>query len=145
MAVSTGAYWVTPPSVLRNNLGIYSKQLLAAVHAVAAYVGQKMQNEARQGAPWTDRTGNARSGLFFAVEGLGLPPIVGTISGVDLQGQRDVVEERAPHGTLLLALSHTMYYGKYLELSHGARYAIVVSTFEGNLPVLESMLKELVR
>src|SRR3990167_10065108 len=108
MAVSTGAYWVTPPSVLKNNLGLYSKQLLAAVHAIAAYVGQKMQNEARQAAPWTDRTGNARSGLFFAVEGLGLPAIVGMLSGVSLQGQADTVEERAPHGTLLLALSHTM-------------------------------------
>src|SRR3990172_2619369 len=120
MAVSTGAYWVTPPSVLKNNLGLYSKQLLAAVHAVAAYVGQKMQNEARMGAPWTHRTGNARDGMFFAVEGLGLPPIVGVISGdvPSLGSQADVVEERAPHGTLMLALSHTMYYGKYLELSH---------------------------
>jgi hypothetical protein len=39
-------------------------------------------------------------------------------------------------------LAHTVFYGKYLELSNGGKYAIVMSTLEGNLPKLERMVQE---
>ena len=58
----------------------YRERALAAVQAAAAYVGQEMQDAARQGAPWQDRTGNARGGLFFAVDGFGLSPIMGRVT-----------------------------------------------------------------
>ena len=46
---------------------------------------------------------------------------------------------------LVLALSHTMYYGVYLELAHGGKDAVIVSTMESHLPQLESMLNRLMK
>jgi len=46
---------------------------------------------------------------------------------------------------LKVVLGHTVFYGKFLELERGGRYAIVMSTIEGNLPVLERQLKKLWR
>jgi hypothetical protein len=43
----------------------------------------------------------------------------------------------------VIALGHTVYYGKYLETS--PKYAVVMSTIEANLPILERMLKNLLR
>jgi hypothetical protein len=102
-----------------------------------------MQNEARMTAPWEDRTGNARSGLFYAVDGLGFPPIVGQYNADASIQDPDPLKISGERDKLVLAMGHTVFYGKYLELSHGSKYAIVMSTIEGNLPVLEKMLEDL--
>jgi hypothetical protein len=96
---------------------------MVAVAAVADFIGQKAQGEMRQGARWIDRTGNARSGLFAAVT------------------------REAAGNLVVLYLSHgsTIYYGKFLELAHGGRYAIIMPVIERNLPELERMLKGLFR
>jgi hypothetical protein len=117
--------------------------LLVAVYAVASYMGQKMQNDARQSARWTDRTGNARSGLFFAVDGFGLPPLTGSLDVRSISVDSSIVSGTSDR--LVLCLSHTMFYGKYLEMSNGGRYAIIVSTMERNLPMLERMLRQVFR
>jgi hypothetical protein len=39
-------------------------------------------------------------------------------------------------------LGHTVFYGKYLELSNGGTHAVVMSTIEENLPMLERMLQD---
>jgi len=137
--------WVKTPSSLAKQVHIYGKRVLAAVHAVAVYVGQKMQNEGRSNAPWQDRTGNARSGLFFAVDGFGLGTVVGQVRPAALETNTDAATISGDKDTLLIAFGHTVYYGKYLELDHGGRYAIVMSTMQRNLPVLERMLKDLFR
>ena len=137
-----GLVWIKPPSTLVKPLQDYQRKLLLAVYAVAAYVGQQMQDQARERARWSDRTGNARSGLFFAVDGFGLPPFTGSVI------PRELIDGAIISGTsdrMVLALSHTMYYGKFLELSNGGRYAIIVSTMERNLPQLERMLKNVFR
>ena len=137
--------WVKTPSSLAKQVRIYGKRVLAAVHAVAVYVGQKMQNEGRGNAPWQDRTGNARSGLFFAVDGFGLGTVVGKVKPAAVEVGTDTVTISGDEDTLLIAFGHTVYYGKYLELSNGGRYAVVMSTLERNLPVLEKMLRDLLR
>jgi hypothetical protein len=140
--MATGFKWVRPPEYLAKEILAYEKKVLAAVHAVAAYVGQEMQNDARQNAPWEDRTGNARSGLFYAVDGFGLPPKIGRVSkGAGRSTGDAVIEESGGPNRLILVLSHTVYYGKFLEVSHGGKYAIVMSTIEGHLPQLEEMLR----
>ena len=115
--------WVEPPEQMVAALEAYGRKVLAAVEAVAQFIATKMQNEARQGAPWTDRTGNARSGLFGAVEAEAAQAIV----------------------TIYLSHGHTIEYGKFLELAHGARYAIVMPTIEQNLGELKRMLDGLFR
>ncbi|MFP4344248.1 MAG: hypothetical protein ACLFU8_06120 [Anaerolineales bacterium] len=138
--------WVKPPSALGGALEQrYSRRLLLAVHAMAGYVGLQMQNAGRAAAPWEDRTGNARSGLFFAVDGFGLHPIVGRVSGKARRLQTDSATISGDKDRLILVFGHTVYYGKFLELAHGGRYAIVMSTLEARVPVLERMLKALLR
>src|SRR5690348_580173 len=68
--------------------------LLGAKH-FAAYAETKM----KQRAPWTDRTTNARNGLFCDAEFTG--------------------------GQVVVVFGHSVTYGKYLELAHGHKYAIL--------------------
>jgi len=138
--------WVRgSPDDLARNVQQYGDQALAAVHAVAAYWGQMVQDEARRNARWEDRTGNARSGLFFAIDGFGLPPITGHVPSSAMAQLTDATVERGSKGLLIVTLGHTVFYGRFLELSRGARYAVVMSTIERNLPTLERMLKDLLR
>jgi 23S rRNA A2030 N6-methylase RlmJ len=119
----SGLVWVEPPEKLARNIAAYGQKVLAAVHAVADFVAGKMQNESRQNAPWTDRTGNARSGLFSVVTQQAAEALV----------------------TVYLSHGHTIDYGKFLELAHGQRYAIVMPTIQANLPALKQMLDDLFR
>ena len=137
--------WVRPPRHLAREIDRYGEKILVAVQAVAAYVGQQMQDQARGGAPWQDRTGNARSGLFFAVDGFGLAPIVGQVSSGAQSQNTDTATVSGDKDRLVIALGHTVYYGKYLELRNGQRYAVVMSTIESGLGTLERMLHSLLK
>lgn len=137
--------WIVPPSKLAENIGKYGEKALVAVQAVATRWGQSIQDASRQNAPWFDRTGNARSGLFFAVDGFGLGTITGEVTPEAMGEKSDVGIESGDKDTLIVTLGHTVYYGKFLELSNGGRYAVVMSTIEANLGNLENMLHELFR
>ena len=80
-----------------------------------------MQNSAKDNARWTDRTGNARSGLFGTAEA---------------EFARELVVIYLSHGT-------DIDYGVYLETRYGGRYAIIMRTIERHLPELRRMLQEL--
>ena len=114
--------WVVPPGTLAAELDRVLERLMVAIKAVADYICVKMQNEARAGAPWQDRTGNARSGLFSVAE----------------MAAKDIIDLYLSHG-------HSVFYGEYLELNHGQQYAIVMPTILANLPELEKMLQDLLR
>jgi hypothetical protein len=114
--------WVVPPGTMAAELDRMLERLLVAIKAVADYICAKMQNEARANARWQDRTGNARSGLFAVAE----------------IAARDIVDLYLSHG-------HSVFYGKYLELNYGQKYAIIMPTVLANLPELEKMLRELLR
>ncbi len=116
MGIQTGAVWVTPPSALAQAFAQYGERAVQAVNALAMYLAERIQSDMRASAPWTDRTGNARSGLF-------------SVAG-------DVV-------TIYLSHGHTVVYGKWLELSHGGMYAVIMPTLEKWLPEIERMLKQL--
>lgn len=137
--------WVRPPENLGRALADYERKALVAIRAIAGYVGQRMQDEARRGASWEDRTGNARGGLFYAVDGLGLGMLQGSVKASSESLRGDVSVEAGSGNTLVLTLGHTVFYGQFLELSHGGRYAIVMSTVENNLPQLERMLRDVLR
>lgn len=120
---NTGIRWVRPPSELARAIEQYGDRVNAAVLAVAQYIATVMQNSAKHNAPWTDRTGNARSGLFGTAE-------------------RDAARK-----IVVIYLSHgaTIDYGVSLELDKGARYAIIMKTMEGHLPELKRMLNSILR
>lgn len=73
---------------------------------VTASEASRAEAHMKDNAPWSDRTGNARQGLFGTSEA--------TSSGA------------------IMALGHTEEYGPYLELGKGRmkkKYAIIVPTW----------------
>jgi hypothetical protein len=119
--MASGFRWVKPPEAeLIPNIQAYGNRVMVAVKAVADFWAQRCQADMRQSAPWQDRTGNARSGLFSLAN----------------MGASDLVSIYLSHG-------HTVYYGVFLELSHGKRYAVIMPTLQRNLPELERMLARL--
>ena len=115
---NAGIRWVRPPDQLARAIELYGDRVLTAVQAVAQYIATNMQNSAQHNAPWTDRTGNARSGLFGTAE-------------------RD-----AARRVVVIYLSHgpAISYGVFLELANSGRFQIVMPTVEAHLPELHSML-----
>jgi hypothetical protein len=113
-------HWVTPPSELARAIELYGERVFVAIRAVAAYIATEAQNEMRRNAPWRDRTGNARNGLFS-------------------------VAEMAASDVVVLYLSHgsAVWYGVFLETSRAGKYAIIIPTMQRHLPKLEKMLKDL--
>jgi hypothetical protein len=140
---SSGFVWeVAPKDQLIPAIEKYGKDVLVVVQAVANYWGQGNQDEARLDAPWEDRTSNARGGIFFAVDGFGMSPLIGEVTPEAKAEMSDVAVESGDMDTLIITLGHTVFYGKYLETSNGGRYAVVMSTLEKNLPQLERMLQD---
>jgi hypothetical protein len=135
--------WITPPDKLADAVESYGQKALVALHAVAVRWGQEVQNQVRQNAPWEDRTGNARTGLFFAVDGFGLTPVVGEVNQAAQADMTDVVAVSGDAENLVIVVGHTVFYGKFLEISHGGKHAILLSQIQGNLPKLNQYIKAL--
>jgi hypothetical protein len=112
-----GFFWRVSPSVLQDGIAKYGENALVAVKALADHTCQEMQDYARVHAPWHDRTGNARRGLFSVAE----------------QQPKSVV----------LYLSHTVEYGIWLEIANGGAYQIIQPTIEHYLPQLNAGLRDL--
>lgn len=141
MANKSGFVWVQPPSNIAKGVADYAAKCEVALYAIASKWGQDVQNETRINAAWEDRTGNARSGLFYAVDGLGMGEVVGDISAGARSLMRETEEVKGDKNTLVIVVAHTVFYGKYLELARGGKYAIILSTIEKNLPRLEQMVQ----
>ncbi len=121
MAKATaGIRWLRPPSELAAAVDKYGERVLTAVAAVAQYVAAAMENTAKETAAWTDRTGNARTGLFGTAE-----------------------SDFAAH-VVVLYLSHgaAIDYGVTLELGHGGRYAVIARTMQSHYGELMQMLRD---
>lgn len=121
MPTKTGIRWIEPPAKLAQAVEKYGARVLDAVGAAMGAEATEMANEARQNAPWSDRTGNARSGIFGTVE-------------VDYSS-----------GTVTLYLSHGVVidYGIWLELAHGGRFSIIEKTINSKLPDVKAALDAL--
>ena len=117
-----GFQWISHPNKLARSIEKYGDRVLTAVFALAQYIATQTQNDMRTNASWTDRTGNARSGLFSIAE----------------QAAADLVIIYLSHG-------HTIEYGIHLELDHGGRYAIIVPTMEKWFPEIKRMLDRLLK
>lgn len=76
--------------------------LRVALRAFTSYQSSKVQDFMRSNAPWTDRTGNARGGLFASA--------------------------RSDGNGHTIVIYHTVPYGIWLEVAHGGQYAIITPT-----------------
>lgn len=94
-----------------NNMRSWADRQRAAVVSLAQNWAGQLEARAKRNAPWTDRTGNARNGLFGSTEVTGL--------------RRNEVKIR---------LAHTMDYGVFLELARDGKYAILKPTVDAAVP-----------
>lgn len=116
-----GIRWSTPPSELATAVERYGDRVLTAVAAVAQYVATQMQNQAKADAPWTDRTGNARTGLFGTSE----------------------ADFGAKVVTIYLSHGATIDYGLWLEIAGSGKWGIVMKTMESHYEPLMQMLRDI--
>ena len=121
-----GVRWTRPPSELAAAIERYGDRVLQTVAAIAQYVATEMQNDAKANASWTDRTGNARTGLFGTSEA-------------------DFAEKVV---TIYLSHGATIDYGIWLELMGGdggmggGKYAVIMRTMQNHYEPLMQMLRE---
>lgn len=110
-------------NTLRQGLINYRNKVLAALRAIAQYWAVVFEKYAKENAPWTDRTANARQSLHTWI--------------------KELAED-----TVALYLSHGMDYGAFLETvgasetSHAGKYAVIWPTIEAHLDKISKMLKE---
>lgn len=100
--------WQVSLATLEKNILKFQATTEMKIQKLADYWAVSLADKARAGAPWTDRTGNARSGLFGAVE----------------KGKGRV--------TIYLSHGERIDYGVYLELNHAGRFAIIWPTITDN-------------
>jgi hypothetical protein len=111
--------WRVPPSVLAKGIGDYPKRMLDAVFALAQYFAARIEAFAKQTAPWTDQTGNARQGLTA----------------------RAFREATA----VTIVLFHQAVYGIWLEVKNAGRYAIILRTLEAHYQPYMTAIGRLLR
>ena len=116
-----GIRWSTPPSELATAVERYGDRVLTAVAAVAQRVATEMQNQAQADAPWTDRTGNARTGIFGTSEADFAARVV----------------------TIYLSHGATIDYGIWLELAHSGTYGVIMRTMQAHYESLMDLLREI--
>lgn len=95
--------WTRDPEDLARAIAKTGERV--KTHALVPYLerqADRLRSQMKQEAPWTDQTGAARRALLAEVE-------------------QDT-------DRISLVLSHGVSYGKWLELSHGGRWAIIGPT-----------------
>lgn len=105
------------PSDMIRGIGSAAAKTEAAIALYAQNAALTLQNYAREHRPWTDRTGNARQRLTGSVERV-------------VQGYK-------------IILAHGVDYGKWLELAHEKRYAIIQPTIQAKSPEILSGFNKL--
>mgnify|MGYP003993310223 CR=1 FL=1 len=113
--MTTTVTW-TGDDQIRRNIAIYGQKVKQAVVSIARYFEPILESHAKEHAIWTDRTGNARQGLYTAT---------------------DVAED-----VVKLYLSHTMDYGLALETRYSGKYAIIWPTIQEHLEAIKQMLDD---
>ena len=110
---------VWDPSEFVQSCEQYRSKILTSVLLICEIASAKMEAYAKSNAIWTDRTGNARQ---------------------KLRGEAAWVSK----DQIMIAVSHHMSYGFWLELAHGRKYKILEQSIEDNVEELFRALKRLV-
>ena len=107
-----------PNSKLGKNMEAFAQKIGAAVLMYAGTKAIKLESQMKRERPWTDRTGMAKATL------------------------RSVVTQ-PDENTIRITLAHGVDYGKWLELAHEKKWAIVAPTLEKEAPNIISELADL--
>ncbi|MGV8164644.1 MAG: hypothetical protein ACLKAK_07290 [Alkaliphilus sp.] len=102
--------------VNRNMQAWVERQRFASLALARNWAGQ-LEGRAKTNAPWTDRTNNARAGLYGSAE---------------LRSEEVIIK-----------LGHSMEYGIFLELARDGRYAILKPTINTALPEIYASYRRL--
>jgi len=111
--------WTRPPTRTWD-AARYSQALDDGVERLLNYWAPQIEGSAKQGAPWTDRTGNARQ----------------TLAAFAYRKQAHL------HA---LALRQTMDYGVFLETRWQGTYGIVLRTLQGYYGSVWSSVEDLLK
>ena len=99
--MATGFRWTVPPDQAFNELTeAYISAIHRGIYAIAQKWAPQIENWMKANAPWTDRTANARQGLWTEVQ-------------------------QAINIMVRINLWHGVEYGIYLELKNAGRFAII--------------------
>ncbi len=102
---------------LTPGLRKFPDKLHDAIGKLVDYEAIRAQGYMRENAPWTDRTGNARAGLFATPEHF--------------------------EGGHAIDLYHSVPYGIWLEVRFEGRFAIILPTIEAKGPELMEAARSL--
>jgi hypothetical protein len=116
---SISVRWVVSSSTLTSAIEDYVDTVETALMQLAQDIAIQAQAEMKQDAPWTDRTGNARRGLFAQA----------------VQINMSLIRIYLSHGP-------DIDYGKWLELRHAGRYAIVGPIWEEYIGIVQRRIRE---
>lgn len=103
---------------LTQGLDGMEKKLDRAIAGIFMFHDSLTEGWMKENAPWTDRTGNARSGLR-------------------------ALAEHIPFKTYALHIWHTMSYGIWLEVRQSGKYAILLPTLQDRGPKIMKTLNKL--
>lgn len=103
-----------------RNMKDWAKRQRGAGIALAQNWAGTLEGRAKENAPWRDRTGNARAGLYGSTELRGLM-----------------------RNEVVIKLGHSMEYGVFLELARDGRYAILKPTIDAAVPEIWNSYKRL--
>ena len=116
MSMSDFSVTIDSKEVL-GNLEEMNERVKAGLTVIGETVGAKMTAYAQANAPWTDRTGNARSGLHHEVSWQGT--------------------------TLDIQIKHSMDYGLWLEVANSEKFAILKKARDSQVDTFVSLIKSL--
>lgn len=105
-------------STLKSGLEKMSDKMGALILMYSATKASRLQAQMKSNRPWTDRTGRAKA----------------TLSAKVSQPSADIIR---------ITLAHGVWYGIYLELCHGKRYAIIAPTVRQEAPKMISDLQDI--
>lgn len=111
MPSRSGIQWATgtiTQSPLWVNLATFDAKLDVAMKALVHYHAIRIETALKSKAPWTDRTGTARSGLF----------------AVDKSGSKN----------WSVVMAHSVDYGIWLEVKYSGRYATITPRLQEEGP-----------
>lgn len=104
---------------LKTMLSTYREEVKQGVLNLFEDLSSKIEDSAKQNAPWTDRTGQARAGLTAYVY-------------------------RYSAQSVSVILYHKALYGIFLEVCNGGRYAIIDQTMLSFRPILVKELRRII-
>ncbi len=120
MAGSSFRWTRTPTQAWRAGAAVYVARLDMAIGELLSFWAGPIEKAMKSNAVWEDQTGNARQTLAaFAY--------------------------KKSNTTWALIAKQQMTYGRFLELSNGGKYQIVMPTLQSHYPRIWPSLQDVVR